>query len=173
MAAVALALPVLLGVACGDESNTATDMVETPGPGVPVVPWPEPASFDCQPTVPNGATPPGENLSPLHHGTDKIWTQFWPGGIVVFEQGGPGTVDAREALGMKWPLWRSIEGEIRIEGRRQTGGPDDFLEVSIPGGYRRTGFQALGLTFSAQGCWEITARVGTDSLTFIVAVYVP
>ena len=74
---------------------------------------------------------------------------------------------------MKWPLWRSVEGEIRIEGRRQNGTPDDFLEVDIPGGYGRTGFQVLGLTFSAQGCWEVTARVGTDALTFVVAVYVP
>jgi hypothetical protein len=160
-------------IACASDTTTVDDEEKAPSLEPTSIPWPTPATFDCEPTVPNGATPPGENLSPLHHGNGQIWTQFWPGGIVVFEVRGPGSVDGRGALSMKWPLWRSVEGDIRIEGRRQNGSPEDFLEVGIPGGYERTGFQALGLTFSAQGCWDVTARVGADSLTFVVAVYVP
>jgi hypothetical protein len=44
------------------------------------------------------------------------------------------------------------------------------LSTSIPDGYGPTGFQASGVTFPTEGCWEVTGRVGNASLTFVTLV---
>jgi hypothetical protein len=33
-----------------------------------------------------------------------------------------------------------------------------------------TGFQASGVQFPTEGCWEVTGTVGTTSLTFVTFV---
>jgi hypothetical protein len=32
------------------------------------------------------------------------------------------------------------------------------------------GFQASGVYFPTEGCWEVTGKVGTTSLTFVTVV---
>jgi hypothetical protein len=39
-----------------------------------------------------------------------------------------------------------------------------------PDGYGETGFHPSGLIWPGEGCWEVTARVGEESLTFVTLV---
>jgi hypothetical protein len=73
---------------------------------------------------------------------------------------------------MKWWWWRSIPGELRIEGKRLDGPPGGAFRADLPSGYGKTGFQASGLYFPAAGCWKVTAYVGDQSLSFVTKVMV-
>jgi hypothetical protein len=134
--------------------------------------WPSPAVFECQPTVPNGATPPGESPRAGQHGNGAIWTELPRDGRVVFRPGGPYTIGRDGMFSMKLGWWRSVPGDLRIEGRRINGSTTDRFSASVPDGYGRTGFQVSGVSFSSQGCWEITGRIGGESLTVVMAVVV-
>jgi len=72
------------------------------------------------------------------------------------------------SIEIKFPWWRAVRGELRIEGRRldQSAPPlrSDFSS------YGPTGFQATGIIFPTEGCWKITGRAGEASLTFVVIV---
>jgi hypothetical protein len=123
----------------------------------------------CPVTTPNGSTPPGEQPSPDLHGNGQIWTGLWPEGKVVFKQDGPGHILPDGSLEMKWWWWRGINGQLTIEGRRLDA-PAPPLQAEIPEGYGATGFQASGIIFSGEGCWEVTGRVGKAELTFVTLV---
>lgn len=123
----------------------------------------------CPVTVPNGSTPPGEQPSPGQHGTGQLWTGLWPEGKVIFEPGGPGSINADGSLGMKWWWWRGVAGQLTIEGRRLDASAPP-LRADIPEGYGESGFQAAGLIFPTEGCWEVTGRVGEAELTFVTMV---
>jgi hypothetical protein len=125
--------------------------------------------LSCPVTAPNGSTPPGEQPSPDLHGNGRIWTGLWPEGRVVFKPGGPGHILPDGSLEMKWWWWRGVMGQLTIEGRRLDA-PAPPLRAEIPEGYGATGFQASGLIFPSQGCWEVTGRVGEASLTFVTLV---
>lgn len=75
---------------------------------------------------------------------------------------------------MKFPWWRApdVEGALTIEGRRlDADAPPDAppLRAQIPDGYGQR-FQASGIIFPTEGCWEVTARSGDAELTFITKV---
>ncbi len=130
----------------------------------------------CPVTEPNGSLPPGETVAaPEYLGNGELWTVLWPDGRVIFEPGGPGEIRDDGGLAMKFPFWRGegVRGELRITGRRLDGmaGP---LTAEIPEGYGETGFQATGLVFASEGCWEVTASAGDATLTFVTqAVIAP
>lgn len=123
----------------------------------------------CKVTQANGQGTFLEGLAPELHGNALLSTGLWPDGTVVFRPGGPGFVTADGALSMKWGWRRAIRGPLRIEGRRldDTAPP---LRADIPTGYGDFGFQATALIFPTPGCWEVTGRVGTASLTFVTLV---
>lgn len=123
----------------------------------------------CAVTLPNGSTPPGEQPSPDYYGNGQLWTGLWPKGMVIFEPDGPGTIAADGSLGMKWWWWRGVEGQLTIEGRRLDA-PAPPLQADIPEGYGNIGFQAAGLIFPTEGCWEVTGKVGAAELTFVMLV---
>lgn len=127
------------------------------------------AGVACNVTQPNGSTPPGERPSPSHYGNGRLWTALWTDGTVVFRPGGPGWLEPGDALGMKWPWWRAGSGPFSVTGRRLDGNAGPLTAV-IPDGYGASGFQASGLIFPTEGCWEVTARVGADSLTLVTRV---
>ena len=126
----------------------------------------------CPVTEPNGSLPPGETMAaPEYLGNGELW----PDGRVVFEPGGPGKIRDDGSLEMKFPFWRGegVRGELRVAGRRLDGaaGP---LTAEIPEGYGEMGFQATGLVFASEGCWEVTASAGDGTLTFVTqAVFIP
>lgn len=126
-------------------------------------------AFSCPVTQPNGSAPPSETPSPNAHGNGALWTWFWSENTVVFEPGGPGHVGPDGSLAMKWPWYRGVRGDLFIEGRRLDA-PAPPLRAAIPDGYGSRGFQATSLIFPTAGCWEVTGRVGNDSLTFVTLV---
>jgi hypothetical protein len=128
----------------------------------------------CQPTLPNGSTPPGEAPSANYHGNGRLWTALWPDGVVRFEADGPGSVMSDGSMAMKFPWWRGegVVGPLKVEGRRLDGEAPP-LGAQIPDGYGDTGFQASALIFPTEGCWEVTAHAGDAELTFIARVVGP
>jgi hypothetical protein len=114
--------------------------------------------------------PPTCNVTHANvYGNALISTDLWPDGTIVFKPGGPGFVTADGALSMKWGWRRAVRGQLRIEGRRldETAPP---LRAEVPSGYGDIGFQSSALIFPTPGCWEVTGRVGTASLTFVTLV---
>lgn len=124
-------------------------------------------AFDCPVTAGNGSQPPGESVeSPNFFGNGEVWTVLWPDGVILIPRSG---VDADGSLSMKVPWWRGVEGRLTIGGRRLDA-PGPPLRADIPQGYGETGFQATGLIFAGEGCWEVTGRVGAAELTFVTEV---
>ncbi len=139
-----------------------------------------PSPPGCPATLPNGATPPGERPSVVDYGNGALWTQLWPDGTVVFEPGGPGSVESDGSLGMKWPWWRGVAGQLTIQGHRLDA-PGAPLRAETAGGRRldtpvpadgsgTTGFQATALYFPSPGCWAVTGQVGDATLMFVTRV---
>jgi hypothetical protein len=125
----------------------------------------------CDPTLPNGDTPPGEKPSRRYHGNGQIWTALWPRGTVVFVPAGPGEIRADGSLAMKFPFWRGpgVNGDLRIGGVGLDGAPGE-VRGEAPEGYGAEGFQAAAIVFPGPGCWQVTARAGAAQLTFVTRV---
>ena len=70
--------------------------------------------------------------------------------------------------GIKMGWFRPQGVEMQISGQRIDAKAPP-LEAHIPCCYR-TRFQATGLYFPAEGCWEVTAKAENSILTFIVQV---
>jgi len=124
-------------------------------------------NFSCPVTLPNGSMPPGENYEdPYSHGNGELWTTLWPEGKVVMQKD---NIEPDGAFAMKWLIYRSVTGALTIEGRRLDAEAEP-LRSFISDGYGDNGLQILALIFPTTGCWEVTARVGDASLTFVTEV---
>lgn len=126
------------------------------------------AQAPCPVTIANGSTPPGERPSSEFHGNGALWTTLWPEGKVLAT---PPYVRPDGSIDMKFPWWRGpgVVGALSIEGRRLDG-PASLLQAQIPEGYSDQGFQASGIIFPTEGCWEITGKAGGASLSFVTLV---
>ena len=164
-------------------SLTVPTDIPLPSPALPTptsspspVPLSDAAMASCPVTLPNGSTTfpgyggtaPGATVG-VNHGNGALWTYLWADAKVIYRPGGPGIMHPDGSLQMKLPWWRAVEGQLTIEGRRLDG-PAPPLRANIPEGYRPTGFQATGIIFPTEGCWEVTAKAGEASLTFVVLV---
>jgi hypothetical protein len=81
----------------------------------------------------------------------------------------PRFVESDGSIGWKLGWWRIVSGTLMISGRRLDA-PAPPLRASVPDGYGPQGFQASGVYFSTEGCWEVTGTVGTSELTFVTFV---
>ena len=70
--------------------------------------------------------------------------------------------------GIKMGWFRPAGSELTITGRRIDAEAPP-LEAHAPCCYP-TRFQATGLSFPAEGCWEVTARAAASELSFVVWV---
>lgn len=91
----------------------------------------------------------------------SIWASAWWAG----EDGNHLRV-SEDGIKVGW--FRPEGAELQITGRRVDGWAPP-LESHVPCCYP-TRFQATGLTFPMQGCWEVTAKAEDRVLTFIVRV---
>ena len=65
--------------------------------------------------------------------------------------------------------WRAATGTLEITGRRLDA-PAPPARAHVPDGYGDTGFQASGVDFPTEGCWEVTGTLLTTRLTFVTFV---
>jgi hypothetical protein len=127
----------------------------------------------CPVTLPTRfSPPPGVSADELFgsddsYGNGRLWVGgLWPRGVIVAR---PDFIDQDGSVGMKFGWWRQVSGYLRITGRRLDA-PAPPLRADVPAGYGRTGFQASGVYFPDQGCWEVTGKVGGTALTFVTFV---
>lgn len=72
--------------------------------------------------------------------------------------------------GLKVLWYRSVAGKLTVEGKRLDAAAPS-LQADIPEGYGNSGYQASGLIFPAEGCWEVIGRVAGQALRFVVSVH--
>jgi hypothetical protein len=125
----------------------------------------------CPVTLPRAAGPPGVSQAFFgwgsSYGNGKLWVGgLWPLGVIVARKD---FVAPDGSVRMKFGWWRKVSGRLSITGRR-LGAPAPPARGDVPPGYGLTGFQASGVYFPAEGCWEITGKVGKTILTFVTFV---
>jgi hypothetical protein len=160
------------------ESSPSLGSTGTPAvsqPGTPVVspqapsigPAPSTAASSCPVTTGNGNTPPGQAEGSVNFGNGRLWTVLWPNGLVYVPAD---NIDPDGSLGMKFPWWRGadVHGALHIQGHELSLRLP--IRAEIPDGYGDTGFQASGIIFPVEGCYEIVGAAGGDDLTFVTLV---
>ena len=126
---------------------------------------------DCPVTIPR-ATPDSlwNNLGTRYAYWDGnlYAAALWPDSTVMIGPRGAGFTHPDGSMDMKYPWFRAggLTGKLIITGRRLDSAAPP-LRADIPTGYLTTGFQATGLIFPSEGCWEITGKVGDTRLTFV------
>jgi hypothetical protein len=126
----------------------------------------------CRVTLPNGKAPPGSLRAqlppdpPVFHGNGKLWVKLWPFGVIVAK---PNVIDSDGSIGIKLPWWRGVAGTLTVTATRLDA-QVRRVRGDVPSGYGRTGFQASGVVFPTQGCWQVTGRVGSVKLVFVTLV---
>jgi hypothetical protein len=100
------------------------------------------------------------------YGNGSLWVgALWPHGVVIIT---PDNVDQDGRLEMKFGWYRLTSGFLAITGRRlDAPAPSASGRAS---GYGLTGFNASGVIFPTEGCWQVTGRVGRVTLTFVTFV---
>jgi hypothetical protein len=98
-------------------------------------------------------------------GKDGVWVSLPPDGRVTW--GSPKD-------GSKFWAYSLVPGHVTATARRLGGSTPTGFATSIGGQGSNIpegpGFLPSGLTFPANGCWEVTYRVGASALTFVVDV---
>jgi hypothetical protein len=149
---------------------TACTTSDTVDSGMPTIaPTVSPAESACTVTEPVWAKPPEDSavLDPPAYGyyflnADRsIWACAWWTGPEEYH------LRAGEE-GNKVGWFRPAGAELEITGQRLDGQAPP-LEFHAPCCYPIR-FQASGLVFPTQGCWEVTARAAESELTFVVWV---
>ena len=116
---------------------------------------------DCPVTIPKGNAP-----SAGRYGNTQLSVTLWPHGVIT---AGRDYVTRRGEIRMKFPWWRGVRGRLRIIGHRIDASAP-LLRTQVPHGYGPTGFQASGVIFPTEGCWEVTGTVGSTRLSFVTFV---
>ncbi len=130
------------------------------------------AAGSCPVTLPRPWVPPPGVPQRALFGSDqafgngRLWVGgLWPSGVI---KAGPQFINKDGSVGMKFGWWQNVRGDLRITGRRlDAHAPQLRAEVDQ---YAMTGFQASGVTFPTGGCWQVTGKVGTATLTFVTIV---
>jgi hypothetical protein len=126
----------------------------------------------CPVTLPRDVGPPGVSPDDFFgwassYGNGRLWVGgLWPGGVI---DAGPEYVAEDGSVGMKFGWWRAAPGKLVITGRRLDA-PAPPARGIAPDGYGDTGFQASGVEFPTEGCWEVTGALPTTRLTFVTLV---
>ncbi len=134
----------------------------------------KPAPATCPVTLPRRAPSVAQGLfgaAAAHWNGALFVGGLWPDGTIVFQPGGPGFILPDGSFSMKfgWLRGAGLRGKLTIHGNRLDASAPP-LRADIPDGYGDTGFQATGLIFPTEGCWEVTGEVGDTRLTFVTRV---
>jgi hypothetical protein len=116
----------------------------------------------CPLTTPNLEPPPGSMFG-VPHGNGKLWAGVWASNVVFQKPQADGWIDA------KFGWYRAVPGQLTIEAHRLDAEAPP-ARSDVPFGYGDRGFQASGVIFPTEGCWQVTGHVGKTSLTFVTVV---
>jgi hypothetical protein len=158
---------------CGGDPAASTPSSAAPSTRAVARPVARADAQGCPVTRPRRWRPPaGVPVDALFgaevaHGNGKLWVGGLGDHGVI--EAGPEDVERDGSVGMKFGWWREVEGSLRIGGRRLDA-PAPPLRADVPDGYGDRGFQASGVYFPTEGCWEVTGTVGAASLTFVTLV---
>src|SRR6516225_10676327 len=85
------------------------------------------------------------------YGNGSLWVgALWPNGVIIMTRDDVGP-DGR--LGMKFGWYRLTSGYLTITGRRlDAPAPPAW---GLASGYGLTGFNASGVDFPTEGCWQV------------------
>src|SRR4029450_212261 len=101
------------------------------------------------------------------YGNGTLWVGgLWPRGVI---EAGPEFVAKDGSVGMKFGWWRAGTGKLTVT-RRRLGAPPPPARGLVPAAYGAPGFQASGVDFPTEGCWEITGALPSSSLRFVTFV---
>ncbi len=101
------------------------------------------------------------------YGNGRLWVGgLGPRGVIAAR---PAFIERDGSVGMKFGWWRRVTGDLTITGRRLDA-PAPPARSHVPSGYGASGFQSSGVSFPTAGCWEVTGKVGTTTLTFVTRV---
>lgn len=100
-------------------------------------------------------------------GNGDLWVgALGPDGVIPADSR---FLESDGSIGAKFGWWRIASGKLTITGRRLDADAPR-LRASVPDGYGSTGFQASGVHFPTEGCWEVTGTVGDSALSFVTFV---
>jgi hypothetical protein len=105
------------------------------------------------------------------YGNGKLWVGgLGPHGVLVAPRSmlGPGG-----SISWKFGWWRKTPGYITITGHRLDAPAPPVrsqLANGTDSGYGNIGFQASGVVFPTEGCWQVTGKTAHTSLTFVTFV---
>lgn len=114
----------------------------------------------CPKTIPRLSSASG------NYGNGKLSVTLDTNGVIV---AGRDFLNPDGSIHWKFPWWRMVAGELTITGRRLDAQAPP-LASRVPSGYGDIGFQASGVIFPSEGCWQVTGRIAHTSLTFITFV---
>lgn len=124
------------------------------------------ATMSCLVTLPRKSPLrdfPGSNV----HWEGKLFVAgLTPDGTMKFSWVSP---DGSLPQKFGWYRAEGLRGRLTITGKR-IDAPAHPLRADIPDGYGDSGFQATELIFPTEGCWEVTGKVDTTSLSFVIRV---
>jgi hypothetical protein len=125
----------------------------------------------CPVTHPIGAAPSGQERpfasSALAFGNAQLWVApLQDDGVIRADSR---SIESDGSISTKFGWWRIKPGTLTISGRRLDA-PAPPLRADVPDGYGTEGFQASGVFFPTEGCWEVTGAVGDSALTFVTFV---
>lgn len=105
--------------------------------------------------------------SSVAFGNDDLWVGgLGDDGVILADSR---FVESDGSIRRKLGWLRIVSGRLTITGRRlDVSAPP--LRASVPDGYGSHGFQASGIYFPTEGCWEVTGTVGGSELTFVTFV---
>jgi hypothetical protein len=100
-------------------------------------------------------------------GNDRLWVGgLGDDGMILADNR---FIEPDGSISWKLGWWRIAPGTLVITGRRRDA-LAPALGASVPDGYGTHGFQASGVDFPTEGCWEVTGTVGDAQLTFVTFV---
>jgi hypothetical protein len=157
-------------VGSNPKSPAASTLVETGTPAATALLLTVSDAANCPVTQPGAA--PADIADRLFGSASAFGnSDLWVGGLgedgVILADSR--FVESDGSIGWKFGWWRIASGTLAITGRRldAQGPPPRAL---VPDGYGPRGFQASGVYFPTEGCWEVTGTVAGSELTFVTFV---
>lgn len=153
--------------ACGTINQTATTTPASETPSQSPHPMTMADAERCHSTKPSQGPPALQGVFfgwASSYGNGQLWVGgLSPDGVIEADKR---FIEKDGSISMKFGWWREVHGRLTITGRRLDADAPP-LRGALPDGYGQSGFQASGVYFRTEGCWEVSGRVGTTTLTFV------